>query len=559
MDQLKVTNTFTLDDAKLKAAGEQIKNALLLAADRAVLHFSAPAEYPIDAAVDSAEQLFLARLKTRKAAIQQKAVAKTVASLGTAARAARLGVLAEVDLKSRTPVLDQASRLIDLGAIAAAPAPAIAMSGAGPGPGPSTASDDANAAIRCRIRKVTCIDNTDPDSGADDMIVGGAVINDKGKTFKIAQTKIGEMDEDDAPVKTYAPPKVFSASTLAWGVNGSLEGSSWPKEYIATIVLCEEDNGGFPEWLDKLLQLIKDKVAQWAGTALGATIGAAIGTSLFPGLGTAIGAGIGALIGWVLGGIIDFFESWWEDDAMPPVTSKCTVSRYRQGGHVTTSDVQHWHIKGQGGDYKLEVDWQVSWPSHFADKIDCTVAWDNDKAYFFSGTKYVRYDLREDRVDEGYPKEIASAWPGLWKEGARAGVLWTNGKAYFFKGDEYVRVDAKTKQVDPGYPKKIKDAWKGVWHDDIDAVVINPLKGKAYFFKGDQYIRFDIAADRADPGYPSSIAGNWHGAFAKNIDAALTVGAYAYLFKGDSYLRYNMLFEKAETGVLKTDYYWPGL
>ncbi len=552
---LTVTNKFTLDTPELQAAGEKIKNALILAADRAVMHFAEPAKYPIDSTAGSAEQLFLAHLTSRKPAVQKTAVAKTTASLGTPARMARLGALAEVDLRSKTPVLDQAAKLFGW-------APQIhAKSGAEPGPPPPpspTAADAGNAAVRIRIRKITCVDNTDPDWGADDMIVGGSIVNDKGKSFEIGQSKIGEMEEDDKPVREYFPPRVFATCYLGAGIKGSLEASSWPKVYIATVVLCEQDNGGFPDWLGKLLEVIKDKVQAWAVTALGA-VGETIGTALFPGLGTAIGAGIGALVGWLLDGIIGFFVSWWEDDVMPPVTSQCNVQGYARPGTVLTSPVLHWDIKGQGGEYKLELDWQTNFPSHFADKLDCAVNWDNGKSYFFSGTKYVRYDMNENRVDDGYPKDIADGWAGMWKHGARAGIMWNNGKAFFFKGDECVRVDAATKKVDPGYPKKIKDSWKGLWHDGIEAAVMKTIAGKAYFFKGEEYIRWDVASGRPDPGYPAPIAGNWHGSFAKNIDAAMESYNYAMIFKGNSFVRYNMVTNQAETGASETDFYWPGL
>ena len=46
--------------------------------------------------------------------------------------------------------------------------------------------------------------------------------------------------------------------------------------------------------------------------------------------------------------------------------------------------------------------------------IDAVVEWDNGKAYFFRGNQYVRYDMRADRVDSGYPKPInGENWPGL--------------------------------------------------------------------------------------------------------------------------------------------------
>ncbi len=140
--------------------------------------------------------------------------------------------------------------------------------------------------------------------------------------------------------------------------------------------------------------------------------------------------------------------------------------------------------------------------------IDAVVEWDNGKAYFFKGGQYVRYDIKADRVDPGYPKPInRETWPGVpWTDGIDAAVNWGNGKAYFFKGSQYVRYDIKADRVDPGYPKPINnEAWPGLpWTDGIDTAV-NWRNGKAYFFKDDEYIRFDIKADRTDQGYPKPI------------------------------------------------------
>ena len=63
---------------------------------------------------------------------------------------------------------------------------------------------------------------------------------------------------------------------------------------------------------------------------------------------------------------------------------------------------------------------------------------------------------------EGYPKFIADGWEGLKGAGfdrdVKAVVNWGNGKAYFFKGDKYVRFDIKADKMDEGYPKYILDA-----------------------------------------------------------------------------------------------------
>ena len=91
--------------------------------------------------------------------------------------------------------------------------------------------------------------------------------------------------------------------------------------------------------------------------------------------------------------------------------------------------------------------------------------WGNGKAYFFNGNRYIRYDIAADRADPGYPKSInAETWPGvIWTDGIDAVVNWGNGKAYFFKGSQYIRYDIKTDRADPGYPKPVDGStWPGI-------------------------------------------------------------------------------------------------
>lgn len=162
----------------------------------------------------------------------------------------------------------------------------------------------------------------------------------------------------------------------------------------------------------------------------------------------------------------------------------------------------------------------AGFPDDFADGVDADVLWTNGKAYYFKGSRYVRFDLPTDRVDPGYPMDISASWPGVWTDGFDAAVVWPNSKAYFFKGSEYLRYDIATDQVDAGYPKPIKDNWAPnlpvEYESGIDHVVIRN-NGKAYFFKGTQYIRYDIATSRVDAGYPKQVAGNWPGLWADGV------------------------------------------
>jgi GH24 family phage-related lysozyme (muramidase) len=137
-------------------------------------------------------------------------------------------------------------------------------------------------------------------------------------------------------------------------------------------------------------------------------------------------------------------------------------------------------------------------------KIVVTV-WNDQKAFFFRGSEYVRYDIAADRPDAGYPRPISPAWLGVFEDGIDAAVAWSNGKAYFFKGDEYIRYDIAADRADDNYPQPISSGWPGVFERDIDSAALWP-NGKAYFFKDDAYVRYDVKNDSADKGYPSSIS-----------------------------------------------------
>jgi hypothetical protein len=110
------------------------------------------------------------------------------------------------------------------------------------------------------------------------------------------------------------------------------------------------------------------------------------------------------------------------------------------------------------------------WPgmeeAGFGSGIDAAVNWGNGKVYFFKDDRYLRYDVAGDRVDPGFPLPIAGQWPGLAEAGFGSdidgAVNWGNGKVYLFRGDLYVRYDMLDDRVDDGFPLKIADQWPGL-------------------------------------------------------------------------------------------------
>ncbi len=190
--------------------------------------------------------------------------------------------------------------------------------------------------------------------------------------------------------------------------------------------------------------------------------------------------------------------------------------------------------------------------------IDAMVEVGNGKAYIFlKGGQYIRYDIRADRADPGYPKAIDNqTWPDLpWANGIDAALNLGNGKVALFKGSQYVRYDIRADRADPGYPKAIDNqTWPGLpWTTGIDSAV-NWGNGKAYFFKGGQYIRYDIATERVDAGYPKAIDNQtWPGLpWIAGIDAAVNWGnGKVTLFKDDQQVRYDVNTDRVDAGYPK--------
>ena len=205
-------------------------------------------------------------------------------------------------------------------------------------------------------------------------------------------------------------------------------------------------------------------------------------------------------------------------------------------------------------------------------KLTCTI-WNADKAYFFRGGNYTRYNAQKDAADPGYSWPIQGNWhgmPGSFINYFDAIVRWHTGYLYFFKGQSYVKynMDPNNDGAVPGYPRLIADNWKTLpksvdpkldFTRDLDSVVawdLNPAAltsptGYAYFFKGANYVKYNMDPNNEGvlPNYPRSITANWKLPqspdpaldFTRDLDAVVPwLNGYAYFFKGANYVKYNM-------------------
>lgn len=139
-------------------------------------------------------------------------------------------------------------------------------------------------------------------------------------------------------------------------------------------------------------------------------------------------------------------------------------------------------------------------------------SYEPSKAYFFfANGEYARYDINADKVDPGYPKRIDDrTWPGMGRHAGKiyGAMNWPGDKVQFFLSDgTYVRYDLRADRVDQGYPKRVDHkTWPGLGRYAGDISGAFTVGGKAFFFleTGD-FLRYDIASDRVDQGYPRRI------------------------------------------------------
>jgi hypothetical protein len=131
------------------------------------------------------------------------------------------------------------------------------------------------------------------------------------------------------------------------------------------------------------------------------------------------------------------------------------------------------------------------------DAVDACIKWDLKTAYFFRGKQYWAYDLVNDRMYANYPRQINGNWPPInhpnilkklsdfgFDSNLDAALNWGNGKAYFFKGSKYLRynMDPNNEGVEAGWPKLIKDEWEGLFTSGVRAPV---MLGYAGFDRSD--------------------------------------------------------------------------
>jgi hypothetical protein len=190
------------------------------------------------------------------------------------------------------------------------------------------------------IKKVLCLEETSWEPGDDEIAVGGTATDPHAKTRVIDEFLISEKFHKDFSIDYGSTGKLFAE----WDIVTS---NPWPHYYGVTMAMAEKDAGGFHSFLQKIWDIVDEKVTAAIAGAVGAAIGGAIGNAV----GAAVGYIVGAFIGWLIG--------LAQDDILG-VVSLClylggATAAYYQWAKLTQNPPQlfNFDFVGDGGHYRV--------------------------------------------------------------------------------------------------------------------------------------------------------------------------------------------------------------
>lgn len=171
--------------------------------------------------------------------------------------------------------------------------------------------------LRFYLSRVQCLDETggwfeERFGGKDEIHCGAVAVDENGNTSSGGLFSVGSFDDGD--VRTFGHPgRSLQYFSLREG------GDTFPKVYTMAIALVEHDFGNLPDWFNRLLELVRQKVTEY----LAALVGVAVGSTLGP-----LGALIGAAIGWAVGKVINLVKGWLGDEDMGTKIVTATINSY---------------------------------------------------------------------------------------------------------------------------------------------------------------------------------------------------------------------------------------
>ena len=105
--------------------------------------------------------------------------------------------------------------------------------------------------LELRLHQVKCVEETN-ELFKDEISLGGTAVDESGDADKISSFRVKSFHTGG--VQTYTPPR-----RLVW-FNLTEGPVKFPKSYFVTLVLAEVDGGGFADFVDRLLDKVRDRI-----------------------------------------------------------------------------------------------------------------------------------------------------------------------------------------------------------------------------------------------------------------------------------------------------------
>lgn len=311
-----------------KSEGKEKAQAMVAYLVKAFLHRIDPATYPIDTDENSGEQVALKAINKVSAATMARARTKITAFAADGPLKAKvLGKFKDIDFKKKsiTPDIKKVSslkfqpapRVVNEDNSMLEQKPAVLTSGVG---GNTVSGDAAAPAYNYMdwiLEAVYCADETEPESGDDDIVIGGLLVGASGNT-KSANTLISCKFND----KTYC-----NHGNYPFGYVSLNTTNNWPKHFYLILQVVEVDSD------EREAAAIITDIMNMAGAIAGGTYGAIIAA---------------------LAQAVDFLGGMFFDDDLFPQAS---ISLVLGGPNVFGSDgmSNDWRttINGHGGSYRI--------------------------------------------------------------------------------------------------------------------------------------------------------------------------------------------------------------
>ncbi len=323
---------------KVRAKDEA--QALAAFALKAMMHKIDPSVYPIDDKEGSIEKIALDAFDKLSPATFNKAKARTLAMWGDPHKKTKLlGKFSTLDFKKKSiapdikrisniefrPVQKKASDVSLLNT----EMPELSFSQTkGPSPDNYKLEKPAFNRLDLVLRKVHCVDETDPESpGDDDMVIGGLLVGASGNTNSANSLASGHYDDGDVTNHGAYPFGTYSLNTT----------SGYPKVFYCVLQLIEvdTDEADAARALTDVMKLVGTLVSS-VNPAVGALV-------------VAVAEAVQIFTGWLI-----------DDDPFYPFGITLNLNNANKFGADGRSS--NWHtgnISDHDGTYRIGFYWQL--------------------------------------------------------------------------------------------------------------------------------------------------------------------------------------------------------